>query len=157
MHTSGDGSRIMTHPVRNSSQGVDNWQAQRQISEGNSANHAPRRNNPATDTNTPIGQSHRFPNQPHTAPCPTNFTSQATEPSFPNVNLHHTDIQAANSLANDYLADAGNPLGIAQQYSNNPLPNEETMHLFNGEDINYWFGTDSGLAGNMLYHEQTFY
>jgi len=156
-NTSGDGSRTVLNPVRNSSPGVDNWQARRQISEGNLANHAPPRNNPATGTNTPTGQPHIFSNQPNTAPCPTNFTGQATEPSFSNVNLHHTDMQATNSLANDYLAGVGNFLGIAQQYSDNPLPNEEIMHLFNGEDINYWFGTHSGMAGNMLYHEQNFH
>ncbi|CAN9172407.1 unnamed protein product [Alternaria alternata] len=85
------------------------------------------------------------------------LSSRANEPSFPNVNLHHTDVQAANSLGTDYLAGAGNFLGIAQQYSDNPLPNEEIMHLFNGEDINYWFGNDSGMAGNSLYYDQNFH
>jgi hypothetical protein len=104
-----------------------------------------------------VGQPQRLNNQSHAASSSTTFTNTANEPSFANVNLHHTDVQAVNSLGTDYLAGAGNFLGIAQQYSDNPLPNEEIMHLFNGEDINYWFGNDSGMAGNSLYYDQNFH
>jgi hypothetical protein len=154
---SGDGSRTAIHSTRNSSLGVGNWQAQRQPSEAHPPNHTPLRTNPATGTSTPTGQPQRPTNQPYRAPFSTAFTSQTNEPSFSNVNLHHTDAQAANSLATDYLAGAGNFLGIAQQYSDNPLPNEEIMHLFNGDDINYWLGNDSELAGNTLYYGHNFH
>jgi hypothetical protein len=157
MNTSADGSWTVNHPTRNSSLGIDNGQAQRQSFEAHSTNHTPQRHNPAIGTNTSAGQPHRFSNQSHVAPFSTSFTNQANEPNLPNVNLNHTNVQAANSLTTDYLAGAGNFLGIAQQYSDNPLPNEEIMHLFNGEDINYWFGNDSGMAGNSPYHEQNFH
>ncbi|CAN9277250.1 unnamed protein product [Alternaria alternata] len=156
-NTSGDGSRTAVRSTRNSSLGVGNLPAQRQTSEARLANHTPVRPNPVTGTNTPVGQPQRLNNQSHAASSSTTFTNTANEPSFPNVNLHHTDVQAVNSLGTDYLAGAGNFLGIAQQYSDNPLPNEEIMHLFNGEDINYWFGNDSGMAGNSLYYDQNFH
>ncbi|KAI5380591.1 hypothetical protein J4E82_000548 [Alternaria postmessia] len=156
-NTSGDSSRTAVRSTRNSSLGVGNLPAQRQTSEARLANHTPVRPNPVTGINTPIGQPQRLNNQSHAVSSSTTFTNTANEPSFPNVNLHHTDVQAANSLGTDYLAGAGNFLGIAQQYSDNPLPNEEIMHLFNGEDINYWFGNDSGMAGNSLYYDQNFH
>ena len=156
-NTSGDGSRTAVRSTRNSSLGVGNLPAQRQTSEARLANHTPVRPNPVTGTNTPVGQPQRLNNQSHAASSSTTFTNTANEPSFANVNLHHTDVQAVNSLGTDYLAGAGNFLGIAQQYSDNPLPNEEIMHLFNGEDINYWFGNDSGMAGNSLYYDQNFH
>lgn len=156
-NTSGDGSRTAVRSTRNSSLGFGNVPAQRQTSEARLANHTPIRPNPVTGTNTPVGQPQRLNNQSHAASSSTTFTNTANEPSFPNVHLHHTDVQAVNSLGTDYLAGAGNFLGIAQQYSDNPLPNEEIMHLFNGEDINYWFGNDSGMAGNSLYYDQNFH
>jgi hypothetical protein len=157
MKASGDGSRTANRSTRNSSLGVGNLQAQRQASEAHSENHAPLRPNPATGTNTPARQTQRFLNHSHAAPFSTTFTNQTNEPSFSNINLHPTDVQVANSLATDYLAGAGNFLGIAQQYSDNPLPNEEIIHLFNDEDINYWLGNDSELAGNSLYYGQNFH
>ncbi len=156
-NTSGDSSRAVTQAARDHSMGIDSWQAQRQASEGRPANYVIPRHNPATGAMTPTGELHRLPNQSQSVPYPSSFSNQATEPSFPNVNLQSADIQAANSLTTDYLAGAGNFLGIAQQYSDNPLPNEEIMHLFNGDDINYWFGNDTGMAGNPLYHEQNFH
>lgn len=67
-----------------------------------------------------------------------------SHPFVPDVNA----INAINPAAN-YLAGAGNFLGIAQQSSDNPLPNDEIMHLFNGEDMAHWFGGETNL-GNMM-------
>jgi hypothetical protein len=156
-NASGDSSRRATQASRNPSISMDNWQDQRQVSEARSANNMAARPNPATGTMTPTGRLQGLTNQSHILPYSTGFTNQATEPSFPNLNLQPVGIQAANSFTTDYLAGAGNFLGIAQQYSDNPLPNEDIMHLFNGEDINHWFGNDFGSAGNPLYHEQNFH
>ncbi|EUC44724.1 hypothetical protein COCMIDRAFT_97431 [Bipolaris oryzae ATCC 44560] len=67
-----------------------------------------------------------------------------------------SSLLAANNPAYDYLADPGNFLGIAHQDSDNPLPNEQIMHLFNGEDMNYWWDRDFGHSGNMTYHNGSF-
>jgi hypothetical protein len=49
---------------------------------------------------------------------------------------------------NTYLSGAGTFLGIAQQSSDNPIPNDEIMHLFNAEDMGFWLGETSGFGGN---------
>jgi hypothetical protein len=136
---------------------MDNWQAQRQVAANRSGNYVASRHNPATGTVTPTGQLQRLTDQPHAVPYSASFTTQATESTLSNANAQSAEMQNANSLTFDYLAGAGNFLGIAQQYSDNPLPNEEIMHLFNGEDINYWFGNDPAMTENPLYHEQSFH
>lgn len=156
-NTSRNSSRTATQAARDPSIGMDNWQAQRQASENRSGNCVASRHNPATGTVTPTGQLQRLTDQPHAVPYSASFTTQATEPTLSNANAQPADMQNANSLTFDYLAGAGNFLGIAQQYSDNPLPNEEIMHLFNGEDINYWFGNDTAMTENSLYHEQSFH
>ncbi|RAR10928.1 hypothetical protein DDE82_000900 [Stemphylium lycopersici] len=67
-------------------------------------------------------------------------------------NSGHGEAIAAGNPAYDYLAGAGNFLGIAHQYSDNPLPNEEIVHLFNSGDMEYWLGGDIDTVGNMAYH-----
>ncbi|EMD88076.1 hypothetical protein COCC4DRAFT_202411 [Bipolaris maydis ATCC 48331] len=67
-----------------------------------------------------------------------------------------SSLLAANNPTYDYIADPGNFLGIAHQDSDNPLPNEQIMHLFNGEDMNYWWDRDFGPPGNMAYHNGGF-
>ncbi|PSN70342.1 hypothetical protein BS50DRAFT_632242 [Corynespora cassiicola Philippines] len=58
---------------------------------------------------------------------------------FSNPTTHASDFP---SLASTHLAGAGTFLGIAQQLSDNPIPNDEIMNIFNGEDINSWMGED---------------
>jgi hypothetical protein len=47
----------------------------------------------------------------------------------------------------------GNFLGIAQNSSDNPLPNDEIIHLFNGEDMGFWSGGNLGYGGNFAFQE----
>lgn len=93
---------------------------------------------------------------------PANFTS-AFGPTSQNMNgttsndpfhpsgaaTHNANMVDGTNPASTYLGGAGNFLGIAQQSSDNPIPNDEIMHLFNGEDMAYWLGGDLGFAGGM--------
>jgi hypothetical protein len=53
--------------------------------------------------------------------------------------------------AGAYLSGAGTFLGIAQQSSDNPIPNDEIMHLFNDEDMGFWLGENAGYGGNISF------
>ncbi|KAH7349182.1 fungal-specific transcription factor domain-containing protein [Pyrenochaeta sp. MPI-SDFR-AT-0127] len=68
----------------------------------------------------------------------------------------NSTVQDANILANAYFAGSGNFLGIAQQSSDNPLPNDEIMHLFNNEN---WLGAggNAGLFGNNFLDDNDFH
>jgi hypothetical protein len=58
-----------------------------------------------------------------------------------------------NNANNAYLGGVGTFLGIAQQSSDNPIPNDEIMHLFNAEDMGFWIGDNSGYGGNFALQE----
>jgi hypothetical protein len=55
--------------------------------------------------------------------------------------------------ASAYFNGTGNFLGIGQNSSDNPLPNDEIMHLFNGEDMGFWSGGNLGYGGNFTFQE----
>jgi hypothetical protein len=65
--------------------------------------------------------------------------------------------QDVGASTNTHFAGSGTFLGIAQQSSDNPLPNEEIMHLFNGEDMACWLGGDLGFNGNLTSHDHGFH
>ncbi|KAF2849162.1 hypothetical protein T440DRAFT_519413 [Plenodomus tracheiphilus IPT5] len=69
-----------------------------------------------------------------------------------NFAMPATGVSDVYNLTNSHLAAAGNFLGIAQQSSDNPLPNDDIVHLFNGEDLTYWLGGDNGLNGFRQFH-----
>jgi hypothetical protein len=82
-------------------------------------------------------------------------TSQNSAGSVDSYNIHDTfpysnSTDVVNS-AGAYLGGAGTFLGIAQQSSDNPIPNEEIMHLFNGEDMGLWLGETAGYGGNISF------
>ncbi|ORX89513.1 hypothetical protein BCR34DRAFT_653365, partial [Clohesyomyces aquaticus] len=52
-------------------------------------------------------------------------------------------------IQNSRLGGSGTFLGIAQQLSDNPIPNEEIMHLFNGDDMACWMGENFELGGGL--------
>jgi len=54
---------------------------------------------------------------------------------------------------NSYLGGAGTFLGIAQQSSDNPIPNDEIMHLFDGEDMGLWLSESMGQAGELSFQD----
>lgn len=66
-----------------------------------------------------------------------------------------TPLQAPsmNNAASVYLSGAGTFLGIAQQSSDNPIPNDDIVHLFNGEDMSFWSGGNLGYGGNFAFQE----
>jgi hypothetical protein len=63
-----------------------------------------------------------------------------TYPSIP----HNADLQAGG--VSSFLAGAGTFLGIAQPMSDNPIPAQDIMNLFNGEDMGLWMGDDLGFG-----------
>jgi hypothetical protein len=67
--------------------------------------------------------------------------------SLPNTTLNSAPLFEPNNPVSARLAGAGTFLGIAQQTSDNPIPNDEIMHLFNGEDMNYWLGGNHEFSG----------
>jgi hypothetical protein len=67
--------------------------------------------------------------------------------SIPNLFTQTSGTFPANSVST-YLGGAGNFLGIAQQSSDNPIPNDEIMHLFDGEEMGLWFSENIGHGGN---------
>lgn len=92
---------------------------------------------------------HRNPTASQADPSSSNFMSNVGT-----LNLPSGDTGTALATSNpayDYLAGAGNFLGIAHQYSDNPLPNEQIMHLFNGEDMASWWDGDFAFMGSMGY------
>jgi hypothetical protein len=57
------------------------------------------------------------------------------------------------NTASVYLSGAGTFLGIAQQSSDNPIPNDDIVHLFNGEDMGFWSGGNLGYGGNFAFQD----
>jgi hypothetical protein len=68
----------------------------------------------------------------------------------PNAFVHSNG--AYNPVSN-YLGGAGTFLGIAQQSSDNPIPNDEIMHLFDSEDMGLWFSANIGQSGGMSFQD----
>jgi hypothetical protein len=66
--------------------------------------------------------------------------------SVPSAASNNTSFADFTNPANAHFAGSGNFLGIAQQSSDNPIPNDEIMHLFNGEDNVYWYGGNQGFG-----------
>jgi hypothetical protein len=85
----------------------------------------------------------------------TMFVSNVGSLNFPNGDTG--DTLATNNHTYEHLAGAGNFLGIAHQNLDIPLPNEQIMHLFNGEDMDYWWDGDLGPPGNISYHNGSFH
>lgn len=69
--------------------------------------------------------------------------------------MHNMNPLISSNPVSNHLGGAGNFLGIAQQSSDNPISNDEIMHLFNGEDMAYWLGGDNG-PGNGLSFQGNF-
>ncbi|KAH7066660.1 fungal-specific transcription factor domain-containing protein [Paraphoma chrysanthemicola] len=100
---------------------------------------------------TPRGQSVMPPGMLQSMSNNATMVAQSTA----SANALNTFNMSANNWHNSdmmpqvgaYLGGAGNFLGIAQQSSDNPLPNDEIMHLFNGEDMGFWFGENTGYGG----------
>ncbi|XP_014559023.1 hypothetical protein COCVIDRAFT_13902 [Bipolaris victoriae FI3] len=114
----------------------------------------PTQSHPATGMTTNSQPAPRNATHSHAESNPTMMMSNLGSFNFPSHDIG--DALAANNPTYDYLADPGNFLGIAHQDSDNPLPNEQIMHLFNGEDMNYWWDRDFGPPGNMGYHNGGF-
>ncbi|KAF5846201.1 hypothetical protein GGP41_003570 [Bipolaris sorokiniana] len=114
----------------------------------------PTQSHPAMGMTTNSQPAPRNANYSHTELNPTMIMSNLGPLNFPNSDIG--DALAANNPTYDYLTDPGNFLGIAHQDSDNPLPNEQIMHLFNGEDMNYWWDRDFGPPGNIAYHNGGF-
>ena len=90
---------------------------------------------------------------------PQNFTNQSYFPTHSTGIINNTealnipnDFRDGYNLTNAHFAGSGTFLGIAQQSSDNPLPNDDIMHLFNGDDMAYWLGGDFGSNGNLSFH-----
>ncbi|CAI6342047.1 unnamed protein product [Periconia digitata] len=60
-----------------------------------------------------------------------------------------TSLHPSINFANSHLGSSGNFLGIAQQLSDNPIPNQDIMTLFNGEDMGFFMGDDMNFAEGM--------
>jgi hypothetical protein len=60
----------------------------------------------------------------------------------------HPNYDFGPSFAN-HLTGSATFLGIAQQLSDNPIPNDEIMHLFNSEDMPLWMGGEFGFGGGL--------
>jgi hypothetical protein len=104
---------------------------------------------------TPQGAAMMPPGLPHNLSSHPSFVSQNTTGiidsyGLPELFANPNGSGIANS-AGAYLAGAGTFLGIAQQSSDNPIPNDEIMHLFNGEDMGLWLGESGGYGGNLSF------
>ena len=119
--------------------------------------------NPTSNRQSAMGNYTQYPNMAHEAqthmlppmarpmpaahhPSMSSSTGTAFEaftyPGFP----HASDPPAGAGLASSYLAGAGTFLGIAQPMSDNPIPAQDIMNLFNGEDLGLWMGEDVGFG-----------
>lgn len=83
---------------------------------------------------------------------PQHVTAQSSAAHYSNLDPFAQFNNPGGTSANAYFNGAGNFLGIAQPSSDNPMPNEEIMHLFNGEDMGFWSG-NFGYGGNFGYQE----
>jgi hypothetical protein len=118
------------------------------------------RSNPQSTMNN----STQYLNMPHGSQTPmlTNVTRPVPTPHYPPIfssasnsagafaysaSTHTSDPSVGAGLASSYLAGAGTFLGIAQPMSDNPIPAQDIMGLFNGEDMGLWnedFGFGNG-------------
>ncbi|KAF2827788.1 hypothetical protein CC86DRAFT_347570 [Ophiobolus disseminans] len=64
-----------------------------------------------------------------------------------NIPEVYTAMNEPHAINPAYLGGVGNFLGIAQQSSDNPIPNDEIMHLFDGEDMGLWFSASTNYGG----------
>lgn len=78
---------------------------------------------------------------------------QGSAAHYRNVDPFAQFSNPGGTSANAYLNGAGNFLGIAQPSSDNPMPNDEIVHLFNGEDMGFWSGINFGYGGTFGYQE----
>jgi len=92
----------------------------------------------------------------HSLYPPMSYTGGIDAFNMSGAAMQNTTILDTMNPASAYLAGAGNFLGIAQQSSDNPIPNDEIMHLFNGEDMAHWLGADVGFGGSMTYQDDNF-
>jgi hypothetical protein len=104
---------------------------------------------------TPRGNAMAPQGMPQNMPHHPSFTHQNAASSIdaysvPDVFSHMSGPGVTNP-ASVYLTGSGNFLGIGQNSSDNPLPNDEIMHLFNGEDISFWSGGNLGYGGNLTF------
>ena len=99
-------------------------------------------------TSTHIGPRFTTPNPSFLHPQVSHSVPHV-QPSIVNdpTNLDPFNFQDHASLPSAYLAGSGTFLGIAQQFSDNPIPDDEIMNLFNNEDLPPWLGADSGFRG----------
>lgn len=74
-------------------------------------------------------------------------TDEMDDFNMPSFDLLYASMLEISGSDGKLLNGVGDFLGIAQQSSDNPLPNEQIMHLYNGEDMAYWLGGDSGFHG----------
>lgn len=105
------------------------------------------RGSSALPTMAGMSTSHMY--NTHYNPYPMSMPNELL--NLPGNLTHHNTINDAASLSNSHFARSGTFLGIAQQSSDNPLPNDEIMHLFNGEDVPDWLGSDFGMNESVSY------
>lgn len=76
--------------------------------------------------------------------------------SIGSYNLHNADqyTVAQGAIGQDtfvptsnHLSGSGDFLGIAQQSSDIPRPNEDITQMFSNDDLSWWMGADLGLNG----------
>jgi hypothetical protein len=92
----------------------------------------------------------------HTLYPPISYAGGINVFTMPGSAMQNMNVSDAINPGSAYLAGAGNFLGIAQQSSDNPIPNDEIMHLFNGEVMAHWLGGDFGFGGSMTYQDESF-
>jgi hypothetical protein len=92
----------------------------------------------------------------HTLYPPISYAGGIDVFTMPGSAMQNMNVSDAINPGSAYLAGAGNFLGIAQQSSDNPIPNDEIMHLFNGEVMAHWLGGDFGFGGSMTYQDESF-
>lgn len=68
---------------------------------------------------------------------------------FPASTVQLSETTVNQTLASAHLAGTGDFLGIAQQLSDNPIPNSEIMHLFNGDDFDFGMNVEFGLHSTL--------
>lgn len=103
----------------------------------------------------PSGIPQNLLNHPSFASQSTTIATSMNEYSIPDVVTHSNEPDATNPTS-AYFGGAGTFLGIAQQSSDNPIPNDEIMHLFNGEDMGFWLGENRGYGG-FLFQDGNFH
>jgi hypothetical protein len=60
-----------------------------------------------------------------------------------------TNVDSGPSHANTHFIGSDTFLGIAQRLSDNPITNDEIMHLFNSEDLSSWVGGEYQFSGGL--------